>query len=69
MRERELALCLAFFSSRVFGSFLPMQKEQFFQYPLTSKVEIKVNEKNNYKIVLIVVRVLFFIEKKRTKKF
>jgi len=46
-----------------------MQKEQFFQYPLTSKVEIKVNEKNNYKIVLILVRVLFFIEKKRTKKF
>jgi len=34
MRVRELAMRRAFFSSRVFGCFLPMQKEQTSQFPL-----------------------------------
>ena len=42
MRVRELALRKAFFSPRVFGSFLPMQKEQTFQYPLLSEIKTKV---------------------------
>ena len=42
MRVRAPALREAFFSPRVFGSFLPMQKEQTTQYPLPLKVKTKV---------------------------
>ncbi|MFT6321655.1 MAG: hypothetical protein ACJAT4_002585 [Granulosicoccus sp.] len=47
MRVRELALCQAIFSPRVFGSFLPMQKEQTLQHPLPAKSTTNANGKKH----------------------